>query len=504
MKVFGKQRRVFVTVAIILLAFLLRIPHLGGSFWLDEAAQVLESNRPLAQQLMIRDDFQPPLIHLIVHALLQVSHSEAWLRFGAALLPALVSLWVVIHIGEKFFGTRSGWLAGLLLSTSSFHIFYSQELRPYSLPALFAVVSWWAIYELLHGKQRARRWLITLCLSSVAGLYSSYLYPFVLVGQGIFILSQWKKDASAVRSTLAAVVISGLAFIPWLPSLYEQVTAGQQLRQDFVGWENIVSFDQVKSLSLVVGKFLFGVLDLQLSLYFIAILMLCIAGVGYLLWKTRASLNRQLLWSLCCWFILPIGLAWIVSFWIPIVQPKRVLFALPAMYLFIGCLVARAIKMKTTSMWGYALLLLLLSINLFSTFKYYTDSSYHRENWREIQQYISRKYDPQKSIVLFAFTNQFASWEWYNKGTFPTTSTQVFTVSNDPESPERMLIKQLTDYQYILVFDYLRDLTDPNRIIEADLLRYGYQQVDVIPGNTALGQVRVFARSRQILGYSEY
>lgn len=45
---------------ILLLALALRLPLLGGSFWLDEAAQYLESARPFSQQLAIREDFQPP------------------------------------------------------------------------------------------------------------------------------------------------------------------------------------------------------------------------------------------------------------------------------------------------------------------------------------------------------------------------------------------------------------------------------------------------------------
>ena len=53
-------------ILILLLAVMLRIPHLSGSFWLDEAAQALEIVRPLSQQLQIIDDFQPPLLHLIL------------------------------------------------------------------------------------------------------------------------------------------------------------------------------------------------------------------------------------------------------------------------------------------------------------------------------------------------------------------------------------------------------------------------------------------------------
>ena len=44
----------------IFLGFLLRIVNLNQSFWLDEAAQVIESARPLSEQLNIAADFHPP------------------------------------------------------------------------------------------------------------------------------------------------------------------------------------------------------------------------------------------------------------------------------------------------------------------------------------------------------------------------------------------------------------------------------------------------------------
>ena len=65
---------------ILLLALILRLPFLNGSFWMDEAAQALESARPLSQQLDIIPDFQPPLIHLILHFAMYLGREEWWLR----------------------------------------------------------------------------------------------------------------------------------------------------------------------------------------------------------------------------------------------------------------------------------------------------------------------------------------------------------------------------------------------------------------------------------------
>jgi uncharacterized membrane protein len=138
------------SLGLLLVAVVLRLPLLNGSFWLDEAAQALESARPLSQQLTIAYDFQPPLLHLIVHFALYFSNAEWWLRTIGALIPGIVSIWATYKIGEKLLTKNIGLWAGLLMATNSFHIFYSQELRPYALPMMLGTLSW---LVLLHWKK---------------------------------------------------------------------------------------------------------------------------------------------------------------------------------------------------------------------------------------------------------------------------------------------------------------------------------------------------------------
>ena len=88
---------------ILFLAFILRLPLLNGSFWMDEAAQALEIIRPLSQQLDIVADFQPPLLHLILHFAQYFSHAEWWLRTIGALIPGLVTIFFSYKLAEKLF-----------------------------------------------------------------------------------------------------------------------------------------------------------------------------------------------------------------------------------------------------------------------------------------------------------------------------------------------------------------------------------------------------------------
>jgi len=478
---------------ILLGALLLRVPQLNGSFWLDEAAQALESARPLAQQFEIVPDFQPPLFHLIVHFALVVSDSEWWLRLMSAIIPGLVTIWLVYDLSKKMFSQRVAVWAAALLSTSSLHIFYSQELRPYSLPAMWAVLSWWFLQSAVkkveaHAGFGSRYYYwVGFTAVNILGLYSSYLYPFLVLSQMIWVL--WQERASLPKAVISGLVLV-LSFLPWLPILSQQLTAGGEVRTGLPGWEEVVSIPQLKSLPLVLGKFVFGVLNLDLNPWYVGVAaitgVLTVLVAKTVLPSLRKKSGRELSLVLC-WLILPLLTSWIVSFWIPVIQPKRVLFLLPAFYLLIATLVTGS-RIKR---WQYLPLICLLGINVFSSFQYYLQPSLQREDWRGLYQQITQRYPAKESIGVFVFPEPFAPWRWYNQLSVASFSTGAMTFDQSFNLEARITV--INNYKYVLVFDYLRDLTDPDDEILKAIEVYGYEPIDlfVYPN---IGWVRVYSK----------
>lgn len=503
--------------AILFIALVLRLPHLNGSFWLDEAAQALESARPLSEQLNIDYDFQPPLLHLIVHFSLYVSRQEWWLRTIAALIPGLVSIWATYEIGKKLLSPTVGGWAALLLATSSFHIFYSQELRPYALPLMLATLSWLVLLN-WPPANRKLSWFarypvispyMTYALLTLFGLYSSYLYPFLILGQAAYILFL-KRDQLLTYSYHALFWILG--FLPWLPSFFDQFAVGGEVRAQLPGWDKVVSIDAVRSLALVVGKFMFGVLDLRFSLLFIAaaLFIICILKIGVgvaLLPKTMSQRVRawfekilrlqknnplavpanytQAITIVLIWLVVPLLSAWLISFVVPVLHPKRVLFLLPSFYLLLTASTLAVPHLRTRKL----ILAVLLAINLYSTSQYYLQPRLQRENWRELHSIITQLY-PHKSIAVFAFPEPFAPWQWYDQTEYPTVATGTLAVA---DAQLDQTTEVLNDYTYVLVFDYLRDLTDPNDQLLAAVQSQGFQEMDFLD-QTNIGFVRIYAQ----------
>lgn len=607
---------------------------------MDEAAQALESARPWTEQLQIRDDFQPPLLHLIVALAIRVNPSEWWLRTWGALIPGILTIIgsyvVAIELGRLVFKPhpvrhdtklaklnrpakrrrpqliskvadliqqfktylstldRSILLASstaLLLTTSSFHIFFSQELRQYSLPAMWGIWSWWVLIKISPIKTSSRQWwgwgLGWVSLSTL-GLYSSYLYPFLLLSQVVWVgvrlsrhpkhqpchadttipaCREWnpepgsasrygsasststglpksidlsnRTDSSIVNSKIAHHPASShqklaticpwfhwltlglfmiLAFLPWLPSFIDQLNAGQMLRLSLPGWETVVSTPQIKALALVGGKFLFGVSDITPNPRLIMITMIFFGLVGICgFWFQRIVASQanaisdqptvsrtglaQTWLLLLIAFLLPLLSAWLVSFIVPVLQPKRVLYLLPFWYLGLSLLITIVLSSYQSwrvKIWPALLLGLLLIFNLGSTSLYWFDPTLQRENWRRAWLDINQTYGD-NTPKLFLFDGPFASWAWYDRQLSLPTSTNDFSfigVRTADQTQATSLVESASNHftqPIIIYFDYLTDLTDPNRLVLAELALQGYSPAEVLDYPN-IGFVRVFRK----------
>ncbi len=478
---------------ILILAFILRLPLLNGSFWLDEAAQFLESARPLSQQLNIVDDFQPPLMHLLTFfsirlgSLFGLGQTEWWLRIIPSLIPGILTIWALYRLALTLTNRKIALLSSLFVATSSFHIFYSQELRPYSLPALWAILATWQM--LLMLKNKAKKPLILFIIFSILGLYSSYLYPFLLIGQFAYLLKE--KLAFSKILVSGGLIVAG--FLPWLPKFLEQLRAGQALRLSMPGWSETVSLPIFKTALILPLKFVFGVSNLEMNLSYAFLALIVFAPLTYLLFLSLRQKQKSLNFFFCLLF-LPLLLSWLVSFFVPVLQAKRVLFLLPIFTLLEAFLAMTYYKQKPHLVRIFVSAILI--INIFSTLAYWTKPQLQRENWRALHQEIVAKFPKDKTAVVFSFAHPFAPWELYDRTQFKTFSSGIY-YANNLENPAETF-KGLSDYSYVLVFDYLRDLTDPDNILLKTVQDLGFKEVGVLDYPN-IGFVRIYTLNNIII-----
>jgi len=328
---------------ILILALFLRLINLDQSLWLDEAIQFKAVSQFSLRELFtvyLPTDFNPPLSYLINFGFSRVfGFSEIALRLPAVIFGVL-TVWLVYKLGGK-------WPA-LLLAASGLHVYYSQEARMYGLVTLGVTASFWAISK--------RRWLIYI-LASLAAIYSHYLAVFIFPAQ-LF----WVKKTE-VTKLLAAWLIIGIGFLPWLPTFWQQLSAGRTVGGTV--WGGVIGGSSLKNILLVPVKFLIGRISLDNNYLFALVLIAPLIFTAWLLWQ---GILRQRF--LAAWLIIPAGLIAAVSLFIPVFVYFRLLFLLPAFYLLLS--------VKTSK----RLFVGLLMFNLVTSGIYLFNPKFHREDWR--------------------------------------------------------------------------------------------------------------------------
>lgn len=180
--------------------------------------------------LASEDNQHPPLYYSIAHFWTRwVDNSIAIRR----LLPALFSLlgfpaayWLCQELFVKtgeFSSALPAWVMVCLLAISPFQIAYAQENRQYSLWSTLTLLSTAALLRALRLQGQVN-WLIyaaTVALSC----YTFLLSGLTVFGQGLYVLLQGKPNR--LRSFLGAALIGGLAFVPWLWILGQNLNQAQ-------------------------------------------------------------------------------------------------------------------------------------------------------------------------------------------------------------------------------------------------------------------------------------
>lgn len=439
---------------ILLVALFLRLVNLNQSLWLDEATQAILSQKSLYSIWFERaGDFHPPLSYLLYHFWMFLGTSEIWLRFLSVLF-GVATIFIIYKISKKLFNQQVAIFAALFMATAPFHIYYSQEIRMYAIATFFALLS---MYYFVRDKR------IGYVLSTTALIYTHYMGGFLILAQMVYLFFHKKGEILNYLKYLGFIF---LLYIPWAPRLLNQLENGFSANQYLPGWANFLSLDPSLAIPLTFLKFSIGRINFDnLSLYsFFAAVVL--AFFGYLttlgLLKNKTKEVKLLLF----WLLIPIFLAWLISFLIPINQPFRLLFCLPAFYILL------AIGIETLSSrirpWRLAVAGVLL-VNFLSAGIYFTNPKFQREDWRGAVSFINKSLN-ENSKVIFAWSEPFPPYYWY-QGKDGIGVVKKFPATENGVSKN---MEALNSKKEIYFFEYLQALSDPNRYTSSWLTENGY------------------------------
>ncbi len=228
------RRSHLVLLALILLAWLLRLYHLDvQSLWYDEGVTAQVARMGVAELTRwTADDIQPPLYYLLAGGWLGLIRPwEAPLAFTMRLLSAglgLVLIPLLWSLGRRLWNETAGLLAALVAAVSPLMVYYGQEARMYALLVTLVSLAALAVVRLAEPAGRERRWLAVYVLAALAALYTHYFAGFALLALGLYWLVVWWRSGRAARRLRAfavANVLVVIGFLPWLPAMMARFQA---------------------------------------------------------------------------------------------------------------------------------------------------------------------------------------------------------------------------------------------------------------------------------------
>ncbi|GIW09614.1 MAG: hypothetical protein KatS3mg061_0671 [Dehalococcoidia bacterium] len=377
-------------LATLVLAALLRFWDLAGnSLWYDEGFSAFLASEPVPELVAhTARDIHPPLYYLLLHGWTRLAGRSDFSLAFFSLAFGLLGVALVAALARRWFGERAALLAALLAATSPFQVWYAQEVRMYTLAAFLALLT---LAAAVRGAP-ADWW--RFALAAALGLYVLYYSAFLLLAlnlfvAGWFLVSRRLPGKWSMRRWLAAQLLIGVLYLPWLPIAFRQAIAPA-----VPPWREATPFAVLASESfrvLTLGQ----VPDPALPALIVAAGLLALA-LGR---ATRPQEREPVL--LCAWAVAgPIVLIAVASLLTPLYHPRYLFpFSLPFLVL-LGAGLARLSEVSRVLATLAAALLLLGFAS--ASAAYHTDDRVAPDDYRSAVSFLAERWQPGDAILINA------------------------------------------------------------------------------------------------------
>ena len=207
------------------LGFALRIFHIDfQSLWIDELLVILKAEQKSLLEIIeaSKVDVHPPLYDYLIHFWIYFGKTAATLRFFS-LIFGVGSIPVIYLVGKKIYDEKVGLTAAFILTIWPFSIWYSQEVRPYTLIFFLGLLS---IGFFLEGIETNswKYWTNFIILTTLC-LYTNHATLYLIFVFNIFIIISWlnKKHLDIFNRWIIVQIIIIFLYIPGLYILVSQL-----------------------------------------------------------------------------------------------------------------------------------------------------------------------------------------------------------------------------------------------------------------------------------------
>lgn len=405
----NKNKHVLFIFILLSINFFIRIRFLSSnSIDLDEPFSLFYSQMSLREIISnLITGNNPPFYEIMLHFWIKlVGMSPFAVRFPSMIF-SLATIWVVYRIGEQFINMRTAVLSSLLLSLSVTHVYFSHEARVYSLFILLTTLSFFLVLRLLRKKATVFN-LISLSITYIILAYSHY-FGLLIIAFQLFSVLIIRPSAPNARKkylfVLSAFILFYIPFISivisrfWMSAVYGTWIAPVSNVHEFFYILKNFSNDDCRNFLLIIvllwaavweyyaRKKQYRVLNVTIAYVLVPVFFFISYSIYFdfpLLWKVaslklfavffastvllftaieffRNRKNENMIIFVVAWFVFPITLLFLVSFFIPVFIVRYLVFILPAFYILIAASVEKLFPDKHSfSIVSFALLVFMV------------------------------------------------------------------------------------------------------------------------------------------------
>lgn len=363
--------------ALVLVAFLVRAVSLDTqSLWRDEVDALRFATAPWSEMLgnFTRPGWNGPLYYVLLRGWIALAgRSEYAMRFFS-LLTGVLCVPLIYALGRRLCSSWVAVTSALLVTTSPYLVWYSQEVKMYTLVLALALL---AIYSLRRAIEGGRwPWWVIQVLATSFAFYSHILAALLIPVQVLVYFAWWPMAHKRWRGALVSLACLTLPYLPlavWQAPLalqtretgFSRYSLGQMIKILLNGWAT-----GVQGWGGPWGPALLGVLAALELLSQIAyalppliralmrpvvssasgspvpalasrVFSAAFSGGAENWWerpKGQADRNGQL--GLLIWLSVPLLCVWIISLRQPLFTDRYLIWSVPAFYLLVALALA--------------------------------------------------------------------------------------------------------------------------------------------------------------------
>jgi uncharacterized membrane protein len=369
-------------------------------------------------------------------------------------------------LGRRLLDQTTGLVLALLLATSPYLVWFSQDVKMYSLVLAMVLGAVYALRRAADGGGW-RWWAVQMVLTGLVPyvhIWGALLVPV----QVLLFLSWWPRSRHVWRGGASSLALLTLPYLPLGSWIVKQVFVERE-----TGFPHYTLADMAQTLltNWSTGRSGWGHLWGELLCLAMALLGL----VVLLFWPDR-SRGRRVAAGLLGWVLLPMLGIWFVSLWQPLFTDRYLIWAAPAFYLAI----AAGLTAAGRGIRWLALPLLVAVMVLFSAGLLFQQVWTLKSDVRGAAAFVDQEYRPGDLLIFqiphirytFDYYSSVDDFEWLD-GPYTNYPTPDGDFEMNQQQADAYLDAVTLGYERVWLIASEMEMWDQRHLLQAWLDRSG-------------------------------